>query len=783
MNKKYIWLIIPIISFVFLQDLIIYNKIPLASDMVAHEPIKEWISTTSEFPQWFPNLFSGLPSYGGYIYTPGHPLESFLRIIYLNNGVRFWFYLSLGGIGLFFLLKFLKVSNNASLFGGLAYAITPYVFGLINAGHNNKIMAGAFTPFLILCALYMFSNRSIKSILLLSVVSALQLWTNHPQIYYYTWMVIGLWWLVDTIYSLIKNKINYKNTIQDILFLTISIIISLLMVSDPYYDIYKFQGESNRGSISVLDQTDDTKKGTTWDYATQWSFHPLETISFIYPYYYGLQNFSVKNKSEPRKFMKQASYWGYMPFTQSTHYLGLLIVILSFFSLWYYFKYKEQNRTEVILWTISFIILVIGFGSHLPLFYKPLFKFAPFFSKFRVPSMIYMMLSVLLPMIAAIGIDKIIKDKYIEKVFNDSLKIFGFFIFSSIVLLLFGDSFLSFASIGDNRFIQYAQIVKDIRLDLFNKGIFLALFICFGSLLSIYFYSKNKISKNAISFIFIGIFVIDLWIVNNEFLSLKNSKSMKNLFIQTQDIKYLNADSSAYRIFPADEIGATKYGYWNIQSIGGYHAIKLRHYQDLMDIGGFRRQAILNMLNVKYIITNKRIENKAFKKIEGNNNLYENLDVLPRSWVVGGIKSVKSQKSSLLSIMDMSFRPNETATVLDYDGPDLIDYKGGNSKIIKTSPNEIIINCKTNGGGLLVLSEIYYSPGWKCKVDGIPSDIYQTNHILRSVFVPDGEHEVIFYYDDSNWIVAKIVSRTSFFSTILILCFLFYRDRKSIIRL
>ena len=100
-------------------------------------------------------------------------------------------------------------------------------------------------------------------------------------------MVIGLWWLVDTIYSLIKNKINYKNTIQDILFLTISIIISLLMVSDPYYDIYKFQGESNRGSLSVLDQTDDTKKGTTWDYATQWSFHPLETISFIYPYYYG----------------------------------------------------------------------------------------------------------------------------------------------------------------------------------------------------------------------------------------------------------------------------------------------------------------------------------------------------------------------------------------------------------------------------------------------------------------------------------------------------------------
>jgi uncharacterized membrane protein YfhO len=198
-----------------------------------------------------------------------------------------------------------------------------------------------------------------------------------------------------------------------------------------------------------------------------------------------------------------------------------------------------------------------------------------------------------------------------------------------------------------------------------------------------------------------------------------------------------------------------------------------------MDIGGFRRPVILNMLNVKYIITNKKIENKAFKKIEGNNNLYENLDVLPRSWFVGDVNSVKSQKSSLLSIMDMSFRPNETATVLDYDGPDLIDYEGGNSKIIETSPNKIIINCKTIGGGLLVLSEVYYDPGWKCKIDGENSKIYQTNHVLRSVYVPDGEHEVVFYYDNSNWKAARLTSRVSFFLATFLCLFLFYKERRS----
>ena len=144
----------------------------------------------------------------------------------------------------------------------------------------------------------------------------------------------------------------------------ISLIFSLLMVSDPYYEVYKFQSESNRGSPSVLDQTGDTKKGTKWDYATQWSFHPAETVSLVFPYYFCLQNFSVKDRSSPEKFMKQASYWGYMPFTQSTHYLGLLIIVFSFYSLWFYVKHKVIGRKEIILWIIAAAVVVTGFGSH-----------------------------------------------------------------------------------------------------------------------------------------------------------------------------------------------------------------------------------------------------------------------------------------------------------------------------------------------------------------------------------------------------------------------------------
>ena len=778
MNQKYFWTIIPIITFFFLNDLILDDKIPLASDMVAHEPIKKWIESTSEFPHWFPNLFSGMPSYGGYIYTPGHPLKIILDFLFFNTGVKLWFYLSIGGLGLFFFLRFLKISNYSSIFAGIAYALTPYVFGLISAGHNNKIMAGGFIPWVVFSAVYMFKYPSIKSLLFLSIASALQLWTNHPQIFYYTWMVIWLWWFLDLIFFIIKKEHKVKHTFNNLGLIILSLVVSLLMVSDPYYEVYTFQKESNRGSPSVLDDTNDTKKGTKWDYATQWSFHPLESISLILPYYYGLQNFSVKNRSNPEKFMKQASYWGYMPFTQSTHYLGLLVIIISFFSLWCCFVKKDFGRTELYLWIIAIAVLITGFGIHFSILYKPLFKLAPFFSKFRVPSMIYMMLSLLLPMIAAIGLDKITYKNNKNTLFNDAVKIFGIFIALCFILLLIGESLLSFSSPGDVRFTQYVEIVKNIRLDLFNKGAIIALLISSVALFSIWLFSNNRISEQIFLVILIGILVTDLWIINNEFLSLKSSNSMENQFIQTQDIKFINNDKSKFRVFPADEINSNKFGYWNIESIGGYRAVKLRNYQDLMDIGGFRRPEVLNMLNVKYLITRKKVKNKSFKQVSGITNLYENLDALPRAWFVNNIKNVTDQELSLSNVMDISFKPKNTAVIVNYDGPELSQNSDGNIKIQSFSPNLISLQAETNGGALLVLSEIFYNSGWKCRVDDQLVPIYQTNHILRSVIIPDGSHSVEFYYDSSDLKMSKVISRFSFFSAIIFLGVILYRENK-----
>ena len=136
MKSNKLLLLIPIICLVFLWPMVVDQKIPLANDSVAHIPIKKWrtsyYQSSDEFPHWFPNFFSGLPSYGGYIYTPGDPVRPLLDIFFINKGVKLWFYLTLGGLGLFYFLRRIKVSILASIFAGVVFCLTPYSFGLIN---------------------------------------------------------------------------------------------------------------------------------------------------------------------------------------------------------------------------------------------------------------------------------------------------------------------------------------------------------------------------------------------------------------------------------------------------------------------------------------------------------------------------------------------------------------------------------------------------------------------------------------------------------------------------
>ena len=770
--KKYLPLLITIIPALFLYRMIIFGEIVTANDDLARHPINEWrdkyIAENENMPQWYPNLFSGMPSYGGYIYMTGDPTKLFRNTILFNLGLKVWFFLSLGGFGTFFLLKTLGSSSNAGVLGGLITGLTPYGFGLVNAGHLNKIFAMAYVPWVLACFLVFMKKKSLKSICVLSLITALQLWANHPQIVYYTWMIIGFYyvWSIGTEY---KNKsFSLASKLYELGGVLIALFLAFIMVSDPYNEVYTFQKHSNRGAKSVLEKMEETSLGTNWNYATQWSFHPKEVISFVYPYFYGLQNFSTRD-------LKSAAYWGYMPFTQSTHYLGLIALILASIGA----LLKKPDKISLFFWITTILILITGFGKFFPLLYKPFFELFPFFSKFRIPSMIYALLPITISILAAKGYDILVSSKGEKHIFKKAFYFVGGIVAVSFLFLIVSDFMIDFSSSKDGRYNSSIQgQLRSIRYDLFNKGCFLAISVSLCFLGLYYSYVKNKISKSLFNFGVIGLIILDLGILNNEFINVKPKKNMDRMFKKNSIIDHLISDKSNFRVFPADEITSNKYSYWNVESIGGYRPIKLRAYQDLMDAGGFNRSHILDMLNVKYVLTRKKINNPNFIPVGDMKGIYENKKVLPKAWIIGDLKIVESQKESLMETLMTGFNPYSSAVVLKYEGDDMPANVNGQAIIKLKEENKIEINCQSETGGLLVLSEVYYKPGWKAFVNGVETKIYQTNHILRSVYIPSGESEVLFEYDDSRWQNTRMLSRISLLTVLMLIGFSILRERK-----
>ena len=768
-NKNKIELfILTIIPILFLYRMVFFGEIVTTNDELERHPINEWrdgyLNDNADTPQWYPNLFSGMPSYGGYIYTSGDPTKYFRSNILFNNGLKIWFYLSLSGIGMFVLMNMLGMSRSSALIGSAISALTPYTFGLINAGHLNKIFSMAYIPWVIAAAIYLIDRTTIKAILFLALATALQLWANHPQVAYYTWMVIGFYYVWMVVSSL--NTISIKRSIYPLVGIVAGLILALFMVSDPYLDIYKFQKHSNRGARSVLDQSNQTESGTDWNYATQWSFHPLETISFIYPYHYGLQN-----TSDP----KRGAYWGFMPFTQSTHYLGLVAIIFAILGA----LLKKPDRLEWIFWTITALTLITGFGSYLPVLYKPFFSLLPFFSKFRIPSMIYMLLAVTIPFLAARGIDTLLDQTDKEETFKKVLYVAGGIGGITMILIMFGDGLFSFSAVGDARYNNPGFITKmrSSRIELYNKGLLLAFSISIGALGLIWGLIYKKIKRHIFVYGLLLLALFDLWMLNSEFMDIKPPKNMDMMFQKSKAIEYVKEDPDHFRIFPADKLGSNQYSYWNIESIGGYRPIKLRNYQDLMDAKGFNKPQIMDMLNVKYVLTSRKINNPDFVSIKGVPGLYENKNVLPKAWIVGDVKAVNSQRESLMETLLSGFDPSKTAILYNYSGDRSMKDVSGQVSVRSRTENKIELISISDTGGLLVLSEIYYKPGWKATVNGNETPIYQTNHILRSVEVPPGEIEVIFEYDTNPWERTRILSRVSFLSVILFLGLSFWRNK------
>nr|MDK2850181.1 hypothetical protein [Candidatus Cloacimonadota bacterium] len=753
---------------------------PRASDISQWQgAAKSIIDYNAENPEralWTQSMFSGMPTYM-ISFPPRYPfLEGLTK---LTDRVINWriFLLFIGGLGIFVLLRHLKMDPWIAFFGAIAFIFSCHWAGLLEIGHNTKFRAIMYIPWVFWALMYLKSKPGLLSLGLFATFLITQLRENHPQITYYLYLLLGMYWLYQLIIS-IKDKDLKRFGVWTILII-LAFGLTALAVMNPYLSTWEYSHYTMRGGAEGLDKA----------YAQGWSFHPKEILSFIIPDFWGGIN---------------QNYWGYMPFTQVYNYFGIVVLAFGVLALW-----SKEKRLAIFLWISSIIFTLMSFGSATPALSDLFLNYLPYFNKFRVPSMTLIVVQFNAVILAAIGLKSVIENtnntirqKNLHRAFWISGGVFVLW------LILAKSIFAGLPFTTEIETMRYQQagalqqldMLKSVRLNALVKSGILSLLLLTVSLGLAYLTSIKKLKAKYFVILIAVITFADLWPYTGQHLKKQNLQHISNRqqVFRTQDFdEFLLADEQNFRIYPFNTNNiraAAEWAYYH-QSIDGYSAAKLKRYDDVLKVingdgrrdgefirylrGVFQEQSIetptpvMNMLSTKYIIVpdslpyGSRLQNLRQVFYNGRLSIYENLMHLPRAWFVPEHFVVESPEAALAELWNPDFDPARMA-ILEEDIEDLGKPERAKVEQIRAEMHELEYNLNVDTDALLVLSEVYYPAGWKAYIDNEEIPIYPVNYILRGVKVPAGSHTLRLVFAPKSYTISKKLSLAGILITIIV---------------
>lgn len=784
-----------------------------ASDNIASlsfKPFLDKVASLGEFPLWIPHIFSGMPAYEALLVTGQRiwdiPAQIIFGIadlvgqIFGNDVARVAFYYIIYGIGIYFLVISKGKDKFSAFMAGFAAMFSTAVIVWIMIGHNTKPVVFAFLPYIFLSLEKLRVKFSLLYFVLLTYAIHIMMEGAHIQMIFYSALAVGIYLLLEIISRAIQKN-QLVNTIKVTGLLVVSGGLAFAMSSDRYLATLDYTPLSTRGSGPMIESEDANDKktkdgGNPYQYATDWSFSPGEMMTFIVPNYYGFGDLEYDvNKPEysgttlgriaPQIGGSFRSYWGQKPFEDVAAYMGIFILILGIFG-------AVRNRKEVFvqaLILISIMSLLLSFGRTFPLIFDFFYNYVPNFNKFRAPSMSLALLEFCIPILAAYGLSDIfnMRGKFAENK-KTILILIGSMGFMLVAALLFGTIFKHpyMTSIDVEKFfgVNYyifsrvpqdmlGQISEEYKNFIFNNAFsdFMTIGIIasiFGAL--IYLYIKEKISKEILMIATFVLLIFDLWRVNYRPNKPNEEKSNKEMFNTPDWVEFIKQDKEKYRVADFVSQAPNMSAYYFLESVNGYHSAKLRLYQDLLDVasqGGTNYMTYnplaYKVLNVKYIIDGREYPGleAVYQSRETGALVVKNTDYLPRAYftksakkeeLITTLKRYDLDPNNDFDPMEVAFLEKDPATKIDEPADD--DYVN----ITEYKNEKIELKAKSSGNNLLVLSEIYYKPGWSAYIDGKETEIYRTNFAVRSIIVPKGEHKIEFIFRSKSFETGKMLS-------------------------
>jgi hypothetical protein len=573
----------------------------------------------------------------------------------------------------------------------------------------------------------------------------IQLLRAHVQIAYYTQLAVALAFTVWAVGRFRERKAGSVLSGAGLLAgaLIAGVLVSaVLNLSVHEYARYSIRGGGETGGVS-------------YDYATGWSFPPAEIATFFVPSFMGFGG---------------ESYWGAVPFTDFPQYFGLVVLVLAAAAL-----ALRRDRFTVFLALLAGLSLVVSFGKHFPVLYGPMFKFLPFFNKFRAPNMIHILFEFAMVCLAALGVQSLLEagaSGRNRRGLKAALAAVGAVLGLLLLTLLLGkDAYVRWAAkAGGLAGAAHAMSVRDAFWALGLFGVTAVL---------VWRAAAGRVRRGVFAGLLALLVVLDLWLVDRRFVQFRPRGDVNAYFRATPEVDFLKAQPGPFRIFPVQSGRAPNwYAYHTIENVFGYHAAKLRSVQEAIDAFGVgndgylfkylarvdgnwawkadaerpraeerAHHAFLRLMNVRYVLSPVALPDSSLRlvlppQVQGGSAVFEFTGALPRAFFPRSVVRVADGAAGLRLMAGGGFDPAETAVLeAGLPGP-VVPSDSNRVEIVERGLHFLRADVRVATPSLLVFSEMHYPEGWKAAVDGRETPLYRANHVLRAVYLEPGAREV-----------------------------------------
>lgn len=782
-----------VISFIYFFPAITEDRILFQHDTVAGagagQEAKEYYERTGERTRWTNALFGGMPTYQmSPSYDSTEPLTFVQKVyhLFLPNYVWLTFIMMLG---FYILLRAFGIPAWLAGLGGIIWGFSSYFFILIAAGHIWKFITLAYIPPTIAGIVLAYRKKYLLGGIITALFMAMQILSNHVQMTYYFLFVILF--MVGAFFEDAWRKKELPQFFKATGVLIVAGLIGVSINLSNLYHTYEYSKETMRGKSELKYEgaaAKQTSSGLNRDYITQWSYGIGETFSLLVPNVKGGASVPL---SRSEKAMEKANpmysslysqltqYFGDQPMTSGPVYVGAFVLMLFILGC---FIVKGPMKWALLGATIFSILL--SWGKNFMGLTDFFIDYIPMYNKFRAVSSILVIAEFTIPLLAILTLKEILTKPELLK---EKLKyIYISFGLTGGLALLFAIAprlfFPTYIPGNEMAALQNAlpadQLspiianLEEMRVHLFTSDAWRSFFIVTIGTLLLLAYNAKKLKATwtvaAIALLCLG----DMWSVNKRYLYDEQfipKSEQTATFRKTQTDELILQDPSLdYRVlnFTGNTFEENNTSYWH-KSVGGYHAAKLRRYQEMIDhhiakemqaayqevatAGGqmdsvnATKFPVLNMLNTKYFIFPAGQQGQTVP--------IENPYTFGNAWFIDKIQYVNNANEEIDAIGQVDLQ--QTA-IVDSKFKEALKgvnegYKDSLSTIRLTSyePNQLVYETSSPQDGIVVFSEIYY-PGWTATIDGKPADIARADYILRAMNVPAGKHTIEMRFDPQS---------------------------------